>query len=84
MNNVIMRKIDVTADYQPLASERIVVSATISTPPGNSANVIFKTPEGSEVGWISGEWHHFRSIDLSEIQIKGAAGDTVTIIGGSW
>jgi hypothetical protein len=84
MNNVIMRKIDVTADYQPLSSEKLVASVTISTPPGNSASVTFKTPEGSEAPWIPGEWHDFQSINLAEIQVKGNAGDTVTIIGGTW
>lgn len=84
MNNVIMRKIDVTADYQPLSSGKLVASVTISSPPGNAANVTFKTPEGNEVLWISGEWHNFRSIDLAEIQVKGTVGDTVTIVGGTW
>jgi hypothetical protein len=77
-----MRKIDVTDSYQPLSSGKLVASVTISTPPGNSASVTFKDAAGNEVGWISGEWHDFHSIDLSEIQVKGTPGDTVTIIGG--
>ena len=84
MNNVIMRKIDVTANYQPLADERTVLSGTISTPPGNSANVTFKAEGGNEVEWIPGEWHDFRSIDLAEIEVKGTPGDEVTVVGGTW
>ncbi len=84
MNNVIMRKIDVTDSYLAFSVSSLVASVTISTPSGNIADVTFKTPEGYEVPWSPGEWHEFKSIDLSEIQVKGTVGDTVTIIGGTW
>jgi hypothetical protein len=84
MNNVIMRKIILTADYQPLASQSLVGSVTISAPPGNAGNVSFKGDDGSDVPWIPGEWHTFRSVDLSAIQAKGTPGDTVTVVGGTW
>lgn len=84
MNNVIMRKIVVTAEYQPLASQQLIGSVTISTPPDNQATVFFKGDDGSDVPWVPGEWHDFRSIDLSAIQVKGTAGDVVTIVGGTW
>ena len=84
MNNILMRKVDVTADYQPLAAERTVVTVTISCPPGNSANVYFKGDDGSDVPWVPGEWHTFHDVDLSQIQIKGTAPDTVTLNGGTW
>ena len=84
MNNTIMRTITVTADYQPLASQRLVGSVTISCPPGNAGPVIFKGDDGSEVPWIAGEWHSFRSIDLSAVLVKGMPGDTISIVGGTW
>lgn len=84
MNNTIMRTITVTADYQPLASQRLVGSVTISCPSGNAGPVIFKGDDGSEVPWIAGEWHSFRSIDLSTVFVKGTSGDTISIVGGTW
>ena len=48
MNNILMRKVDVTADYQPLAAERTVVTVTISCPPANAAVVYFKGDDGSD------------------------------------
>lgn len=84
MNNVIMRKIVVTADYQPLVSDRVIGSVTISTPPTNAADVIFQGDDGSEVPWIPGEWHEFRSINLAELVVKGTPGDVVTVKGGTW
>ena len=84
MNNVVMRKITVTADYQPLVSASLVASVTISTPPTNSANVLFKGDDGSDVPFVPGEWHEFRSIDLAGIQVKGSPGDVVSVVGGTW
>ncbi len=84
MNNVIMRKIVVTAEYQPLADRQLVGSVTISTPPGNGTDVIFRGDDGGEVPWIPGQWHDFRSIDLSAVQVKGAPGDVVTVVEGTW
>ena len=84
MNNVVMRKIVVTGDYQPLASAKLVASVSISTPPTNTGTVYFKGDDGSDVPWVPGEWHEFRSIDLSAVQVKGTAGDVVTVAGGTW
>ena len=84
MNNVIMRQIDVTADFAPLAPERLVGSFEISTPPTNAGNVLFKGDDGSEVAWLPGEYHSFRSINLTEIEVKGQVGDKVSVVGGTW
>ncbi len=84
MNNVIMRKVEVTASYQPLVSTGLVGSVTVSCPPGNAADVLFKGDDGSDVPWKPGEWHEFRSVNLAEIEVKGTVGDTVTIVGGTW
>ena len=84
MNNTIMRKINVTADYQALSDVSLVGSVTISCPPANAADVLFLGDDGSDVPWISSEWHTFYSVDLAEVKIKGTPGDTVTIVGGTW
>ena len=84
MNNVILRKIVVTAEYQPLSETSLIGSVTISTPPTNLGDVIFQGDDVDEVPWVPGEWHTFRSVDLSSIQVRGQIGDTVTVIGGTW
>ena len=84
MNSILMRKIDVTADYQALASGHTVVTVTISCPPGNAAVVYFKGDDGSDVPWIPGEWHTLVGVNLADIQVKGTVGDTVTLVGGTW
>lgn len=84
MNNVILRKITVTASYQPLVSSSLVGSVTISAPPTNAAIVLFKGDDGSDVPFAPGEWHTFRSIDLAAVQVKGTPGDVITLVGGTW
>lgn len=84
MNNVIMRRIGVTADYQPLSERRMVASATLSCPPTNSGPIHFRGDDGSDVPWLPGEWHDFWNVDLAGIVVKGTPGDVVTIIGGTW
>ena len=84
MNNVFMRKIDVTGNYLPLVSEKTVVTVTISTPPTNADNVLFKGDDGSDVFFLPGEWHFFKSVNLADIQIKGTVGDVLTLVGGTW
>ncbi len=88
MNNVIMRKLVLTADYQPLAPGRVVGSFVISVPPKNTNDAIFLGDEGAEVPWVPGEWHEFNRVNLAEIKVKGTpgggGGDIVTVIGGTW
>jgi len=84
MNNVVMRKITVTGEYQALVSASLIASVTISTPPANAGNVLFKGDDGSDVPFVPGEWHQFESIDLAGIEVKGTPGDVVTVVGGSW
>jgi len=84
MNNTIMRKVDVTAGYQALVSTQLVATVTVSCPPTNADVVTFKGDDGSDVPWQPGEWHTLHHVDLSAIEIKGAVGDTVTIVGGTW
>jgi len=84
MHNPFMRKIVLTANYQPLSATRLVLSVEISCLPTNAGNALFKCGDDVDVPWIGGEWHAFSGIDLSEIQVKGTPGDVITVIGGSY
>ena len=84
MNSILMRKVVVGAAYAPLVLSRTAFSGVVSCPPANAAVVNFLGDDGSDVPWIAGEWHEFKDVDLSGIQVKGAVGDTVTVVGGDW
>lgn len=84
MNNAIMRRVEVAADYQPLSDRKLVASVALSCLPSNSGPVYFRGDDGSDVPWMAGEWHEFWSVNLNEILIWGTPGDVITIIGGTW
>lgn len=84
MNAVIQRKVVLTADWQPLSAKSLVGSFDISAPPANAGPVLFLADDGSEVPWCSGEYHSWKSVDLSQIFAKGTPGDLLTIVGGTW
>ena len=84
MNNVVMRKINVTGSYQPLVNRKLVASVTISALPTNAGPVYFRGDDGLDVPWLAGEWHEFQAVNLGEILVKGAVGDAVTVVGGTW
>jgi hypothetical protein len=84
VNSTIMRRIPVTADYQPLSAVPLVGSFEISAVPTNAATVFFQGDDGSDVPWVPGEYHAVYRVDLSRILVKGTPGDQVTVIGGTW
>ena len=84
MNNIIMRKVVLTANYQQLSAVSMVASVCISCPPGNAGIAYFKGDDGSDVPWQPSEWHRFVRVNLADIQAKGTPGDVLTLVGGSW
>jgi hypothetical protein len=81
---MIMRRIEIAADYRPLSATSLVGSFEISAVPTNAATVFFQGDDGSDVPWMPGEYHAVYRVDLSRLLVKGAPGDLVTVIGGTW
>ena len=84
MNNLIARKYDLTTSYQALASERTVVTVTLSAPPSNVDSAYILGDTGQDIPLVPGEWHILHHVDLAAIQVKGSVGDTITLNGGTW
>ncbi len=84
MNNVIARKVELTTSWQALADETTVASVTITAPTYNAGHVILKGDTSDEVPLEPGEWHKFEHVNLAAIEVKGTAGDIVTVVGGTW
>lgn len=85
MNNIVMRKVTVTANFQPVTDQAIeVASVEISASPDNAGSVIFMGDDGSEVPFVPGEYHQFQHVNLADFKVKGQPGDVVTLVGGTW
>jgi len=83
MNAPLFRTKTIAAAYAALGGDE-TYSFTLSCNPTNSGNVTAKGPDGEEAEMVPGEYHYFRAVKLSDISVKGSAGDTVTMIGGTW
>lgn len=85
MNNVLMRRIVLTADWQPLTDRDVeVATVDVQAPPTNTGPVLFLGDTDHEVPWIAGEYHTLVRVNLADLRVKGTPGDIVTLIGGSW
>ena len=85
MNNVIMRTIPMTVDFQPLSPKEVeVASVDINAPPSNQHPVFFQGDDGSEVACIPGEFHIVWRVNLGAIRVRGTLGDVLTLVGGTW
>ena len=84
-SNIVQRKQLVTTSYVALSSvSEAYGEITISCPPTNVGDVNFLGDDGvTDIPWIPGEWHVFSHADLTSFQIKGTAGDLVTVVGGT-
>ena len=82
--NTVQRSITVTTSYAPLSSlNEVYATMDVSCPPGNTGSVFFLGDDNEDVPWIPGEWHTLSHTDLYSLQIKGTAGDIVTVVGGT-
>ena len=83
--NTVQRVITVTTSYAPLSdTNEVYATMDVSCPPGNTGSVYFLSDDGvTDVPWIPGEWHPLSHTDLASLQIKGTAGDIVTVVGGT-
>jgi len=83
-NNVILRVMELTETFRPLADRPLIGTVTISAPPSNSGPVFLRAGPGEEAYLINGEHHLMHRIDLFSLAARGTPGDVLTIIGGTW
>jgi hypothetical protein len=85
MNNVLLRKVTLTTQFQPLSTKSSeVLSVTVRMPSGNKQEVVFLGENGVEVPWEPGTQFRLAKVDLAAISVKGRAGDLVILAGGTW
>lgn len=81
MRNIFMKSYSLTASYQKLATERTVLTATIIASPLNVGVMQIRVDGGTAANWPKGVSNGFAGIDISRIEVKGSAGDSVLVVG---
>lgn len=81
MRNIFMKSISLTAAYQKLATERTVLTVTIIANPLNVGVMQIRVDGGTAANWPKGVSNSFAGIDISRIEVKGSAGDSLLVVG---
>lgn len=82
-NNILMRQLTLGEVAQALGGDE-VFTVDVSCPAANTAPVYFKIGAADEMPWQPGAQHNLRRIRLSDITVRGTAGDKVDLVGGTW
>ena len=73
-----------TDAWQRLSDKALVASGELMAPPSNAAAVAVKGGNGGAgVHFLPGQSNRLRSIDLSEIEVRGTVGDRIVFVGGT-
>lgn len=84
MNNVIIRKVNLTNQFQRLATTKIVGNFTFRAGSTGSGAVLLRADDGSQdVNLDRAVQFTLNGVDLSDIQAKGNVGDFIVIIGST-
>lgn len=78
--NVYLRSITLgDAQWQPLADEPTVMTATIVASAKNSTPVSVRVDGGAAVSWPPGATARLEGVDLSRIEVLGSVGHIVLV-----
>lgn len=84
MKNPILRRINVTGVWQPLAATRTVGSFTIRANSSASTALALRSDDGlAEVPLERGVSFHVEHVNLADIFAKGSLGDFIVVLGSS-
>lgn len=83
-NNPIIRKVNLTGLFQPLAAEPAIGRFTFRVPSDASGAVaLLGDDRTTEVPLARGQQFTLDGVDLAEIEAKGSLGDYLVVIGSS-
>ncbi len=84
-NNLILRSIDVTAEWKPLSPVPLVGTVDVSAPPTNAGPVCVRAGSGEEAFLLPGEYHAWVRVALDAVEARSdTPGDRLTLVGGTW
>jgi len=83
VRNLIALKVDLDSNYAPLSATRAIASFTLTASHTNTQDAVLKGTDGKEVPIPPGAQYRFERVDLSEIQIKSKAGESMLVLGHS-
>jgi len=79
----LLKEIVMTGSDVPLATEpSVAVDVEIGAPPSNAGPIVLKALNSADsITMVAGEWHFFKSVDLTRFIANGTAPDIISIYG---
>ncbi len=70
--------------YLQVETKSAVLTVTLVASTKNSGNIQFRVEGGPDVNFPPGGMVTLRSVDISQLEVKGNLGHHLAIVGGSW
>ncbi|MFG0243628.1 MAG: hypothetical protein ACF8R9_12650 [Phycisphaerales bacterium JB054] len=84
-NNIYAKSFAFTGEgYIAVETTPTVLTVTLVASTKNSGNVQLRVNGGSDVNFPPGGIATLRSVDISQLEVKGNLGHHLSIVGGSW
>ena len=84
MRNLIIRKINMTGSFAPLASAPTIGSFTLRAGSSGTGAILLKAVDGTQdVNFDRGVQFAVERVNLADIQAKGNIGDFILILGAT-
>ncbi len=83
MRNLVALKIDLETNYLAMSAAPLVATVTLTAAHTNTQDAVLKGTDGKEIAVPPGAQYRFEQLDLSQIQIKSKAGESVFVVGHS-
>lgn len=83
MGNPIIRRVNLSSTFEPLASERTIGNFAVRVPANASAIVLLCDDGLTQLPLDRSQQFSFEGVDLSEIRAKGTLGDFLMVIGAT-
>jgi hypothetical protein len=84
-NNIYAKSFVFTGEgYLAVETAPIVLTVTLVASTKNSGNIQFRVSGGPDVNFPPGGMVTLRSVDISQLEVKGNLGHHLALVGGSW
>jgi hypothetical protein len=81
VRNVVLLKVELEEEPQPLSQTRLVATFTLVASEKNTQDAVLTDGKGTEIDLPAGRQFRFERVDLSELLVKSKAGEVVFVVG---
>jgi len=81
VRNVVLLKVEMTSDFEPLSPKRCVATFNLFASEKNTQDAVLSDGKGVEIDLPAGVQFRFEEVDLSQLFLRSKGGEVVFVIG---